>query len=409
MTIRRLICLLALLAGLQGSNALAQSDFWKRVALDNYDLDSTKNNALGVQVDAMAFFRDNEFDSPIQRGYSLPGMWLRPKLTYQALHHINLELGLHATIFDGANKYPNYAYHDVAKWKGNQYQKGAHVLPWFRAQASFKHLSIVLGDIYGAQNHRLILPMFNPEQNLSADPEMGLQLLLDRRHIHLDTWINWQSYQFEDDSHQETFTIGTNATILLGKKSKAKDSQPRALAWSIPIQLLIQHRGGEQDTTYGNVETLCNASAGVRMDFTPRRPSRWLTSLNAQLNVLASYQQSGDLWPFDSGFAMHAAVGLQLWKHLDLEVGHFDAPRQYANLYGTPFMGTLSLKNEGQTYHGTHTTYLHAGYSYAFSPAYRLGANLEAMRCAFGSKTRYPFSFGVTLHVCPSFVLKRFH
>ncbi len=378
----------------------AQQTFWQQVSENSYALDSTRNDALGLRLDAMAFFRDNEFDSRLQRGYSLPGMWLEPKLTYQTLHHINLEIGLHATIFDGANKYPNYAYHDVERWKGNQYQKGAHVLPWFRAQASFSHLTIVLGDIYGAQNHQLILPMYNPEQNLSTDPEMGLQLLLDRRHIHLDTWINWQSYQFDEDSHQEVFAVGTNATVKWG-------NQDKNIRWSTPLQVLLQHRGGEQDTVYGNVETLLNASAGVHMNYKPRRPLRWLNAFNAQLNVLGCYQQSGDLWSFDSGLAFHAAVGLQMWERLSLEVGHFDAPRQYANLFGTTFMGTVSTKFEGETFHGTHTTYLHAGYSYIFTPAYRLGANVEAMRCNFGSRTRYPFSFGVYLRVSPTFILKR--
>lgn len=372
---------------------------WEDMAVEPVALDSARNQALSFELDALAFFRDNEYDSPIQKGYSLPGFWLRPKLTFQTLHRLRFEIGLHATVFNGANKYPNYAYHDIGRWKGNQYQRGAHVLPWFRLQAGMKHTTVVLGNIYGAQNHRLLLPLFNPEQNLSADPETGLQILVKRKHIALDTWLNWQSYQFDFDTHQEVFTVGTNATILWG-------GQTGPLRWSTPVQLLIQHRGGEQDTTHTGVQTLANASAGLRLDYLPRA-SRALRSLNAQVNALGSYQQSGELWPFTTGMAVHAAVGVNLWNHLMLEAGHFSAPRQYANLYGTPFMGTLSIKKAGTHWRGTHTTYLNAAYTYRFSPAYALSAQAEVMNVVFGGQNRQVFSFGACFRVCPAFLLKR--
>ena len=208
-----------------------------------------------MELNALAFFRDNEYDSQITRGYSLPGTWLQPKLTYNPITSIHLELGLHGLILDGANKYPNYAYHDIATWKGNQYTSGVHLLPWFRAQADLRHLTFVLGNIYGAQNHQLIDPLYNPEQNISADPEMGVQILLERKYIHLDTWLNWQSYIYELDTHQEAFTVGVNSRIQW-------NSPASRFHWSTPIQLLIQHRGGEQDVTELGVQTLCNASAG---------------------------------------------------------------------------------------------------------------------------------------------------
>lgn len=374
---------------------------WEDVAVEPVSLDTARNQALAFDLHALAFFRDNEYDSPIQKGYSLPGFRLRPRLTFQTLHCLRMELGLHATMFDGANKYPNYAYHDIGRWKGNQYQRGAHVLPWFRVQANLKHTTLVLGDIYGAQNHRLILPLYNPEQNLSADPEMGFQVMVNRRHVALDTWIDWQSYQFDLDSHQEAFTVGTNATLLWGRQDKP-------LRWSTPLQLLIQHRGGEQDTTALGVQTLANASAGVRLDYRPRRTCA-LQALDAQINVLGSYQQSGRLWPFDTGMALHAALGAQLWKRITLEAGHVEVPKQYANLYGTPFMGTLSTKVPGMSWHGTRNTYLNAAYTYRFSPAYVLSAQAEFMNVLFGGQSRQVFSFGVYFRVSPSFLIKRWN
>jgi len=206
-------------------SSMFNGTMWEQLASSPYRLDTADVRALKVELESLSFFRDNEFNSPLADGYSLPGLWVQPKLTYMPLRQIKLELGLQALIFNGANRYPNYVYHDIAYWKGNQYTKGAHLLPWFRAQADFRHLSIVLGDIYGGQNHGLIEPLFNQETNLTQDPEMGFQLLWDRPRLHADVWLNWQSYIFREDTHQEAFTVGATWRIMPGRQRSAVNGQ----------------------------------------------------------------------------------------------------------------------------------------------------------------------------------------
>ena len=93
------------------------------------------------------------------KGYSLPGFWIQPKAVFYPLGNIKLELGVHMLRYWGAKKYPSLAYQDIAEWKGDQYQHGFHVLPFFRAQMALSdHVNIVLGDIYGGANHNLIEP-----------------------------------------------------------------------------------------------------------------------------------------------------------------------------------------------------------------------------------------------------------
>ena len=77
------------------------------------------------------------------------------------------------------------------------------------------HVNIVLGDIYGGANHNLIEPLYNPELNLTADPEAGLQLLYDSRRFDLDVWVNWESFIFREDTHQEAFTVGLSGRYKL--------------------------------------------------------------------------------------------------------------------------------------------------------------------------------------------------
>ena len=134
----------------------AKAQMWDSLATTDYRVDSSMTRTLRVVVDNLSFFRDNEYSSTLTKGYSLPGLWIQPRLAYTPHRQIDLELGLHAAIFQGANKYPNYVYHDIAEWKGSQYQRGAHVLPWIRARAQFQNLTVVLGDIYGGQNHQLM-------------------------------------------------------------------------------------------------------------------------------------------------------------------------------------------------------------------------------------------------------------
>lgn len=383
---------------------LAMGQMWNQLASSDYRLDSTQVRQLRIEADVLTFFRDNEYSSKLTRGYSLPGLWLQPKLTYMPTRQIRLEMGAHALVFNGANRYPCYVYHDIATWKGNQYQSGAHVVPWVRAQAQFKHLTVVLGDIYGGENHRFIDPLWNAETNLSQDPEMGFQLLWDRPHLHADTWINWQSYIFEEDTHQEAFTVGSNWHIHYGDTAKN-------VRFSTPVQLLFHHRGGEQDTTAMGVQTLCNASVGARMDLRTER--KVLSHVAAEANLLACYQQAGTLWPFDTGIAFHGAASVNLWKKLHLKAGAFHAPRNFVSLYGSPFFGTLSTRG-GESFHGISTAFFRADYHHTFARNYVLGAGAEASQSWLGKSSsraksqEFNFSFGIYFRACPSFLLKQF-
>ena len=381
------------------STLYSYAQLWDKMCTDDYQVDSMSVGALKAEINALAFFQNDEYSSKVMKGYTLPGTWLQPKLTYSPTIHTKIEVGAHLLLFNGANRYPNQAYHDIAMWKGGQYQHGVHALPYFRAQAQIKNLTFVLGDLFGAQNHQLILPLFNPEQNLSTDPEMGFQMLLDRKHVHFDTWINWQSYIFDFDNHQEAFTVGVNSTLKWNK------DRTKVLQWETPIQLLIQHRGGEQDITTLGVQTLCNASVGMRVAYKPS--NKKIKSTQAEINGLVSYQQHGNYWPFDLGYAIHCGVQTLFRNNLGVELGYVGIPKQYANLYGSPFFGTLSIKHDGLVFDNMHTAYANINYTYSFTPAYKLGAQIDLYSANSKGMNSFCFGFGVYFRVNPSFVITR--
>lgn len=395
------------------------ADMARRMGYQPYRVDSARTKTLGIELEALAFFKDNEFDGNVQRGYSLPGVRLQPRLTYTPIDEIKLELGLHATIYSGANKYPCYVFHDIAKWKGDQYQPGAHLLPFFRATARFKAITLAVGHIYGGATHGFVEPMYNPELILTDDPEMGFQMIVDTKRWHSDLWMNWQSYIFKESSHQEAFTVGWTQNINVWKRTK----EDRTHSLDIPIQLVIQHRGGEQDNTKMGVQTIANGALGMGYEY--KAPgNRIVTGVQAEVMALYCLQQSGNLWPFKNGPALWVKASVDFIRDLRVTAGFFSA-KDFCSLYGSQYFGTLSTKRAGGRFDGMNTGLISLEYSRTFANAYTIGANLKAYIYKTGSlalpaddthpepytipgEFRTPFSFGVYFRCSPSFVLKRF-
>ncbi len=418
------VTLCAMFSGAQDAEGIWQTlqtnaDMARRMGYQPYRVDSTQTKTLGIELEALAFFKDNEFDGNVQRGYSLPGVRLQPRLTYTPIDEIKLELGLHATIYSGANKYPCYVFHDIATWKGDQYQSGAHLLPFFRATARFKSITLAVGDIYGGATHGFVEPMYNPELILTDDPEMGFQMIVDTKRWHSDLWMNWQSYIFKESSHQEAFTVGWTQNINVWKRTK----EDRTHSLDIPIQLVIQHRGGEQDNTKMGVQTIANGALGMGYEY--KAPgNRIVTGVQAEVMALYCLQQSGNLWPFKNGPALWVKASVDFIRDLRVTAGFFSA-KNFCSLYGSQYFGTLSTKRAGGRFDGMNTGLISLEYSSTFANAYTIGANLKAYIYKTGSlalpaddthpepytipgEFRTPFSFGVYFRCSPSFVLKRF-
>ena len=180
-------------------------------------IDSMNQGKWLVEVDNITYFKDNEYDGKLQKGYSLPGFWLQPKMVYYPLPNVKLELGAHLLHYWGAFNYPYTAYQGIAEWDSPTYQKGFHALPWLRAQVDLGKWSLVFGDIYGKSNHRLVEPLYSSELNLTADPEAGLQVLFSSRHFDMDVWLDWQSFIFRNDVHQEAFLLGLSSRLKLNE------------------------------------------------------------------------------------------------------------------------------------------------------------------------------------------------
>ena len=251
---------------------------------NSHRIDSASCGELRLNFDALCFFRDNEYKGSLSKGYTLPGYRLQPTVSYQPLKNLRVEVGVSMLHYWGANKYPNLNYSDIATWKGDQTQTGFHLLPFFNVQlAVSRNFNLILGNIYGGANHRLIEPLYNQENALSADPEMGVQMQWQTKPLDFDMWVNWESFIFDKDTHQEAFTFG------LSTRFKANRPERRTHVY-FPLQVVMQHRGGEinPDAEQRQVKTWMNAAAGVGV--TIHTDNSILTRLNAEADV-AYYRQ----------------------------------------------------------------------------------------------------------------------
>lgn len=397
-------------AGSISGSVPAQAQIANRVYKTDYKIDPGKKGELSVEVDNISFFKDNEFSGAVIKGYSLPGLWIQPKAVYYPLRNIKLEAGVHMLRYWGANRYPSFSYHDITVWKGNQYQKGVHILPYFRAQIALSdHVDIVLGDLYGGSNHNLIEALYNPELNLTADPEVGLQLLYNSSHFDMDVWVNWDSFIFKEDTHQEAFTVGVSTRV------KFNNPESR-FHFYLPLQAVVQHRGGEIDTLFTNsVQTLMNGGMGIGGVWNTGHPV--FKNVNVEVDGLGYYQQAGKLWPFDNGYGGYARASADIY---DFRVKtSYSKSNDFISMFGSPFFGAASLSDPGSTFDNPELLYFGVEYSRAFGKGFSLGIDLDIyhhmphfIKTSEGETEKAngatSFSAGIYFRINPSFLIKKF-
>ncbi|MDR0348819.1 MAG: hypothetical protein LBH90_04915 [Tannerella sp.] len=371
--------------------------------------DIQQTNKLFVAIDHISFFKNNEFAGDFIKGYTLPGFQAQPKAVYYPLRAVKLEAGLHLLHFWGTEKYPNYAYRDIVEWKSNDYQQSFHLLPFFRVQAALsKNVTIVLGDIYGAANHRLIEPLYNPELSLLADPEVGLQLLYQSAYVDADAWVNWESFIFDMDTHQEAFTFGISSRIKYNRPESA-------VHFYTPLQFLTQHRGGEIDTILHNsVQTFMNGSIGLGVCWNPNHSI--IKKMHAEVHLLGYYQQAGMLWPFNSGTGFYALASSGV-KDFRLTAAYWQS-NDFISMFGSPFYGAVSMLEEGGTFKKPQMITLGLEYVKKFGKGFALGADVNVYRhlsvnmsTPEGIEKRpgaTSFTVGVYFRANPSFLIKAF-
>ena len=378
---------------------------------DDQSIDTAACGELRLNFNALTFFRDNEYKGYLTKGYTLPGYRLQPTVSYQPLKTLRVEVGVSMLHYWGANKYPNLNYSDIATWKGDQTQTGFHLLPFFNVQLAVKpNFNLILGNIYGRANHRLIAPLYNQENSLSADPEMGVQMLWHTKPLDFDMWVNWESFIFDNDTHQEAFTFG------LSTRFKANLPERRTHVY-FPLQVVMQHRGGEinPDDKQREVKTWMNAAAGVGT--TIHTDNTILTRLNAEADVAYYRQMTGSLLPYDSGMGVYVKAEADIWRFC-LRGAYWNSSK-YISIFGNPLSGSVGIHE--RDFHMKHNQTICAQLSYAqkLGKGFSWGAQVDLFNTLptdnftigdklYRNNNQLSLAAGIYLRVQPSFLLKKF-
>ncbi|MDR2690721.1 MAG: hypothetical protein LBB73_00215 [Dysgonamonadaceae bacterium] len=386
----------------------AQTPARESLFADAYTIDARKCGKLNLCIDNISFFNNLETGGDVQKGYTLPGFRIYPRLTYYPASMIKLEAGVSLLRYWGADKYPNYVYLDIAEWKAPDYQAGFHLQPFFRAQIQpVPQLNIVLGHIYGGSNHGLIEPLYNPELNLTADPEMGAQIIYNSRIAHLDAWVNWENFIFRNEMNSEVMTTGVSAGLHI--------TNPQSFFYlGIPVQVLANHHGGEIDISTKGVISLINGATGLQFGFNFNKSGFKYLGLSL---MGAGYKNLHSEKPllFEQGWAACSKLNIR-FGDFDLKA-IFWRSGNFINLFGSPVFGNVSTSKENWNF--PRITVFNPGIQYErkFGAGLYLGANFECFiapgftmyqeQDPIKTEKYFGTSAGLFLRINPSIVLKK--
>ena len=211
-------------------------------------------------IDNLHFFVDNEYAASRVDGYTLPGFVLRPRVEWRVEERVKVAAGVHWLHYWGNQSFPNET---LEGWNSaDSSHSPLHLLPWLQARVDFTPwLTAVFGSLDNNEGHHLPLPLYNPERQYAADPETGVQLLMDHRAVQADLWVDWRNYIWNHSPEQERFAAGfsVRGRLHLGDN------------WELylPLHGVLLHNGGEgvTDTTLP-VRSRMNGAAGIGVSAT---------------------------------------------------------------------------------------------------------------------------------------------
>lgn len=347
-------------------------DISKLVYTEDTTFSSEGVRELRFRFRNLNFFRDNEYKGSLVKGYTLPGLWVLPTVSYQPLKTLKIEAGAYMLRYWGESKYPNTYYANLPGYESGDTQSAFHAVPFFRVHyAPLPGVSLVLGNIYGRNNHGLIAPLYNKEMVMTSDPEAGVQFLWNTRHFNLDMWVNWESFIFQGDNQQEEFTFGVSSRI----KANSPSLKDNSVHFYVPLQLLFKHQGGEINTTATErgVKTWLNAAAGFGLDI--KMPFRNFTKLNIEADAAYYAQQKGSVFPFDNGYGFYGKAVADL-KSFRLHAGYWQC-HNFVSLMGDPLFGAVSMSNRNLVYNNPKTAFLSLEYSHQIGKGFALGVHAD--------------------------------
>ncbi|UII32718.1 hypothetical protein LVD17_02565 [Fulvivirga ulvae] len=287
----RLGVLLLLAASLQVRAQLDNRPFEQRSKINPAD-----SNSLFLGINTLGFFKNNEYFNDIADGYTLFGYQLNPYLSYNPAPNFKLTAGIYLQKDFGSDGYEEIA-------------------PTFSLEYLHGHTRIIFGNLEGSISHRLIEPLYDFEKVLNNRLENGIQVIVNKDHLFIDGWIDWQHMIYKGENDQEEITGGLSFNYNVLKTEQVR-------LW-IPVQFLVKHHGGQIDSSPAPLQTYTNTAAGFKLEFTGREGS-FIESISTDNYYVVHEDFSTEvIQPYEDGSGWYLNAGMKTKANIDFMTSYW--------------------------------------------------------------------------------------
>ncbi len=263
-----------------------------------------EDNKLFFRLENNNFFKNNEYFGDYTEGYTLIGYTVQPTFMYYAGSRLRIKAGAHILQYSGAAEFTK-------------------AVPIFSVHTKLNdHLSLIMGSLRGDVHHRMLEPLFNPENQYSRPVENGVQFLYNKNRTWFDIWLDWEQFIVLGDEKPEKFTAGISAEYDLS----ASESDWK---FSIPFQFIATHLGGQISDYEERMQSLTNIATGLKMNKKVGDGFVQNIGFSAYGAIYKDLTEASGL-PFSSGKAIYPVGELGL-KHGLFMLGYW-----YANNFVSP-------------------------------------------------------------------------
>lgn len=272
---------------------------------------------LSLQVDNLNFFRNNEFFSGLTEGYTLLGFHITPSVMYHLRDKLAVKGGLHALKYSGRE--------DFRK-----------VSPYFALQYHFSpDFSMTIGSHSIKNRHRLVNPIFSVERKIDAYVENGLNFLYNKPDFFGNIWLDWEQFIYRNDPFREKFTAG-------GSFDWRVTSAASKVHFSIPLLVLMRHKGGQINVSGLPTASVFNYTSGAKLDYS--FSNSFIRQAGLNLLYLGYRELSDkDINLYKNGNALYPAAEVRS-EYSRLRIGYWHARKFYAPL-GHPMFQNIALED----------------------------------------------------------------
>lgn len=201
--------------------------------------DSSRIGELHLNLYNFNYVRNYEYFNGFQDGYTLYGIQLMPQFTYYAHPNLNINIGAYLR-----KDFGNAGFQQIQPLISLKYHK--------------KDLTLNFGVLEGNIEHRYIEPLYDFERKITTPIQYGTQLIVEKKSYSLDAWISWERMIYKPSPVKEQIAGGLSAEVTLSDRNSVK--------FSVPVQFLAFHEGGQIDIKNGiPLSTLFNGAVGIKI------------------------------------------------------------------------------------------------------------------------------------------------